>query len=193
MNDSRKEKAERAEQIAKEAIGTLAAELDRGKSEGLKNHLEAMARFNRYSFGNVLLIWGQREDATNVAGFRAWQQKGRQVKKGEKGILIRAPYTLSKKSAEPGKEEEIICGFKAAYVFDVSQTEGDEIETIATVGGSPRWNVDKLRKFSTENGIEVKYDEHLPVEGRSEGGVITLKGSLSVAAEFSTLVHELAP
>ena len=82
MNDSGKEKAERATRMVNEAIGTLAEALDRGKSEGLRNHLKAMARFHRYSIGNVLLIQGQREDATNVAGFRAWQQQGRQVKKG---------------------------------------------------------------------------------------------------------------
>ena len=182
MNDSGKEKAERATRMVNEAIGTLAEALDRGKSEGLRNHLKAMARFHRYSIGNVLLIQGQREDATNVAGFRAWQQQGRQVKKGEKGIMIRAPYSLSKKSEDAGKEEERIFGFKVAYVFDISQTEGEEVPSIATVGGTPLWNVEALREFAAENGIEVIYKEDLEVEGRSSGGVITLRTNHSPAS-----------
>ena len=36
----------------------------------------------------MLLILAQHPDATMVAGFRAWQQKGRHVRKGEHGIRI---------------------------------------------------------------------------------------------------------
>ena len=39
-------------------------------------------------FNNVLLILAQRPTATQVAGFRAWQKRGRQVREGEKAIRI---------------------------------------------------------------------------------------------------------
>jgi len=37
----------------------------------------------------------QRPDSTNVAGYRAWQSMGRQVRKGEKGIVILAPIVIA--------------------------------------------------------------------------------------------------
>lgn len=53
MND------DKVRQIAEEALNRLSAELEAGKSETLKNYLEAMGRFHRYSWGNVLLINSQ--------------------------------------------------------------------------------------------------------------------------------------
>ena len=51
-----------------------------------------MARFHTYSFNNVALIVAQRPEATRVAGYRAWQALGRQVRKGEKGMVIFVPH-----------------------------------------------------------------------------------------------------
>lgn len=65
------------------------AALAAGHSDALKGYLTAMARFRRYSVGNLLLIYMQREGATHVAGYRTWQRLGRFVRKGEKGIMIR--------------------------------------------------------------------------------------------------------
>jgi len=45
--------------------------------------LSAAARFHNYSAHNQLLIFTQRADASLVAGYRAWQRLGRQVRKGE--------------------------------------------------------------------------------------------------------------
>src|ERR1700678_334543 len=78
-------------QTAKEIIATnvkeLIAQLEAGHSNALTAYLDAMSRFHNYSFGNVLEIARQRPDATRVAGLYAWNQLGRKVKKGEKGIL----------------------------------------------------------------------------------------------------------
>jgi antirestriction protein ArdC len=60
-------------------------------SEDFKRYLRTAATFHAYSPNNVLLILSQRPDATRVAGYRAWQALGRQVKKGEKAISIFAP------------------------------------------------------------------------------------------------------
>ena len=53
--------------------------------------LESRARFRDYSLGNTMLIAYQRPDATRVAGYKAWQSLGRQVRTGEKGLAILAP------------------------------------------------------------------------------------------------------
>ena len=77
--------------IIKQAVDFLIRQVEAGKSETLAAYLTAMARFHNYSFGNILQIARQRPDATRVAGFGAWKELGRFVKRGEKGIQILAP------------------------------------------------------------------------------------------------------
>ncbi len=92
-NGKRKQAAVRETETA---MDKLMVELEGGTSDQLKAYLAAMAKFHRYSWGNVLLIASQRPDAKHVAGYRTWQKLGRQVKKGQKGILIGVPgLTLS--------------------------------------------------------------------------------------------------
>lgn len=94
----------------------------------LEEFLKFQARFHRYSFGNTLLIFAQKPNATYVAGFKTWQSLGRYVKKGEHGIMIFAPCQkkVLVRNEETGEETEEVrlAGFRVAYVFDVSQTEG---------------------------------------------------------------------
>ena len=63
-------------------------------SEGWQRWAQTRATFHRYSMGNCMLIALQRPEATQVAGFRAWQQLGRQVRKGERAIRILAPMVV---------------------------------------------------------------------------------------------------
>ena len=60
---------------------------------------------------------------------RTWQKRGRQVMKGERAIRILAPM-VKKIKENNGDETYIIRGFRPVSVFDVSQTEGDEIEEL---------------------------------------------------------------
>jgi len=88
-----------------------------------------------YSAQNLILIFQQKPNATYVQGFSEWKRKGRKVKKGEKGIFIFAPIIVKqeveKEDPSTGNTtKEIINklrGFKVAYVWDISQTEGKEI------------------------------------------------------------------
>jgi hypothetical protein len=82
---------EQAKQLSESAIAKLMDALERGQSEALKLHLAMMSRFHRYSWGNILLIYSQRPDASHVAGFHSWLKLRRFVRKGEKGIVILAP------------------------------------------------------------------------------------------------------
>src|SRR5258706_13283706 len=69
-------------------------------SETFAAWLRARATFHDYSFGNVCLIVSQRPDATQVAGYKAWQKLGRQVRKGEHGIRILAPCRVKVAKAD---------------------------------------------------------------------------------------------
>ena len=99
-------------------------------SDQFQQWLTVQARFHQYSFGNALLIWSQRPEATKVAGFHAWKKLGRSVKKGEHGIMILAPMTYKTSAQEAcpegegESEEPVRVRFRVVYVFDVSQTEG---------------------------------------------------------------------
>lgn len=68
-------------------------------SEGWQHWVQVRSRngLARYSFGNQLLIALQGPDATYVAGFRAFLDLGRCVRKGERGIRIHAPRPPRKK------------------------------------------------------------------------------------------------
>src|SRR3978361_295403 len=84
-------KAQTAQDVITEKSKPLIAQLEAGHSEGLTAYLAAMGRFRNYSFGNILEIARQKPDATRVAGMYAWNQLGRKVTKGQKGIRILAP------------------------------------------------------------------------------------------------------
>ncbi|MEQ1731605.1 MAG: ArdC family protein [Vicinamibacterales bacterium] len=98
--------------------------LDRGYSEALTALLRAMSRFHRYSLNNACLIAAQRPEATLVAGFHAWKGLRRFVRRGEQGIAILAPIVRRRKEAQD-EDERAVVGFRPAYVFDVSQTDGE--------------------------------------------------------------------
>src|ERR1017187_9932744 len=96
-----------AKDVIAENVKALIAQLDAGKSDALTAYLDAMARFHNYSFGNILAIARQKPIATNVAGMYTWNQLGRRVKKGEKGIQILAPMigVRRKKQRKPSRTE----------------------------------------------------------------------------------------
>jgi antirestriction protein ArdC len=182
----------KARQIVDQAVEELAAELERGQSEALKRYLAFLGRFPRYSAGNTLLIWSQMPEATHVAGFHKWKDLGRQVKKGEKGIVILAPIVrrIATKTVE---EEEQLFGFKTAHVFDINQTSGKDLPAFAEVHGKPGEHLTRLHKALKDSGIELRYPSQLgSAVGLSRGGCIEVKQGLSEAEEFAVLVHEWA-
>jgi hypothetical protein len=74
-----RDQAEAARQATLETMHTQLAEkvgsLDSLQAWG--SWLRFANSFHRYSFNNTLLIWAQKPDATTVAGYRAWQARGR--------------------------------------------------------------------------------------------------------------------
>ena len=189
--------------LIKQAVDHLIRQLEAGKSEALTAYLSAMARFHRYSFGNILSIARQKPDAQRVAGIRTWNEMGRFVKKGEKGIQILAPmmgYRRRKSAdgeAEPEPEtkpQPVLIGFRAVYVFDVAQTEGADLpEFEHSVTGEVGEHHDRLINFLAQQNIALEFNEKIaPALGVSYGGKIALLPGQSKAEEFVSLVHETA-
>ncbi len=164
-----------------------------------KEALKFKSRFYRYSFNNCLLIYLQCPTATYVAGYKTWQQLGRQVRKGEKGIAILAP--IVKKLEENGQEEKRLVGFKSASVFDVQQTDGEPLPELPRpqrlTGDSEaiQLTIKALETYATDRGFPVRRE---PLQGNALGKfslqskTITLRDDLEPLQELKTLVHELA-
>ena len=182
-------KSAKARQVIGQALDALANDLNSGKSEGYRRFLAAMARFHDYSFGNVLLIVAQRPGATRVAGYRTWQKLGRQVRKGEKGITIMAPMLFKPKDAS---DEDALLRFRAVSVFDISQTDGEDLPEPPRVSGDPGDNWERLLAVVGACGVEVRYEPLGHAQGQSRGGMIALSDELDDAEWFCVLVHELA-
>lgn len=178
------------------AIDELALALKQGKSETLLRFLEFQARFHNYSFRNCLLIALQSCEATYVAGFARWKQLGRNVKKGEKGLMILAPIVSRKKAegqADETDNERSVRGFRAVHVFEVSQTEGAELPKFSRIEGKPGQKLEKLHAVVRSSGITLEFQSSLGgARGISEGGRIVVLEGLEPAEEFSVMTHELA-
>lgn len=194
---------EKAQELTVKAFDHLVSQVDSGHSEALTTFLKSMAKFHRYSWHNLVLISFQKPDATHVAGFRKWIEMGRNVRAGEKGIMILAPmlrYQRRMPRRDPLMIEEEIRlvketaeGFTCAFVFDVSQTTGRELPNIDIIRGDARNLLPKLQEFTELEGINLRYVDSLGgAEGRSRGGSIDILDTLSPAQKLSVLAHELA-
>ena len=124
--------------------------------EDWKRALVFAANFRSRSLNNTLLIWAQHQAAferglvpepvpSYVAGYRQWQELGRQVQKGQPGYQILAPVTGRFASATPAdatswrrlqkfekpRPGEVVrskmVGVRPAYVWDAAQTSGDSL------------------------------------------------------------------
>jgi len=191
-----------------DALQDLANALKQGKSDKLLEYLGMLSRFHQYSFGNCILIYLQKSDATLVAGFGRWKEQNRFVRKGEKGIAILAPLVGKRKkdsdasepqpqsTSETSKESspKVLYGFRVVHVFDVTQTEGQELPDFATLGGDPGEKIQRLEEIIRGHGIGLEFVEHLPFDanGMSEGGKVSIVSTLPKPQMFSTMVHELA-
>lgn len=184
-------------------------------SERYQEYLKTMSKFHNYSFNNTLLIAMQRPDATLVTGYRNWQSMGRQVKKGEKGITIIAPAPIKRKKEQTvldqdqkpvigpdgkPKTEEVevmLPCFKAITVFDIEQTTGDPIQTLAPeilTAAVEDYGLflEAIREISP---VPIRFDV---MEGSANGYYhnlnkeIVIKKDMSQSQTLKTAIHETA-
>jgi len=197
------EKREKIDKLIDGHLEKLAADLDAGKSDTLKQYLTTMSRFHRYSFGNQILIAIQAPQATHVAGFHAWRKDfGRFVKKGEHGLFIFAPITKlvgnTDEVQKDGTAKRVpvrrIVNVKPVTVFDVSQTDGQPLPEFASVKGEPSEFLSKLEALYKKQGVLLEYVDVIGggALGQSEGQRVKVLTGLPPGQKFQTGVHELA-
>ncbi|WP_098731469.1 ArdC family protein [Brevibacterium epidermidis] len=193
--------------------------------------LRFAAKFRSRSFNNVMLIWEQHHAAfeqgrvpepfpTYVAGYKQWQQLGRQVEKGQGGYQILAPVTGKFASANPSdpmswrrlnrgekpKAGEVVrsklVGVHPAYVWDVSQTAGDPIperpEPRLLTGQAPEGLREGLAERIGAEGFELLWVPHEGMMGGANGLTdyttrqVSVRMNMDDAAQVKTEAHELA-
>lgn len=186
-------------------IDKIVKEIDDGlfkfiKSGKYKDVLMSISNLSKYSLNNQLYILTQFPSAKTVYGIKGWNKCGRIVKKNEHAIKIFCPLTKIDEESEIKKE--IIVGYKSKNVFDISQTEGKELDVFKfddnTIINNKKEIEDALIMFVSTIGFNVDFvkndDLDLDCYGLCDkkNKVIKVRNNLSPLQEVSTLVHECA-
>ena len=175
-------------------------------------YLKFNSMFYNYSYNNIILIMMQRPDATYVAGYTAWRKLNRYVKKGEKGIGILCPCirkveafkepddTNVYNDKEAEKEvKKVVSGFKIGYVFDLSQTDGDDsmlpVLVTGLAGNSEQEQAiyEALLKYvSSQYTVQEVTGTSAKGSYNIETQVITVRSDLEYRQKLKSLLHELS-
>jgi len=208
----------------KTELQDIIAKLEQGvkdvfNSENYKNYLSVMSKFHRYSINNSLLIALQKPDATLVAGYKAWQEHKRQVKKGEKSIRILAPQTYTVKverdvtkkdengnfifeNGKPVTEKQLVeekrIRFVPVSVFDVSQTYGEPLPSLKKVEELDGVVPEREAIFNALKNVSQIPIEFSPISGGTKGYYspteqkIYINTGMSDMQTIKTGIHEVA-
>ncbi len=210
LNTKEETKTFKSRRITKEEMDDLTKEIDSSlerfiKEGKYKDVLISMGNLGHYSLNNQIYIIMQKPDARTTYGMRKWNSLGRHIKPGEKSIKIFSP--IIKKVEEKDKDNEtkinekyVLTGFQRGYVFDVSQTEGKDIDAFRFDETKLVEDKDKildgLRKAVKEAGFDIRYATKDEL-GEDCYGLcnhstheIKIREGLSDLQEISTTVHE---
>lgn len=196
-------------------IKTALEAIDKGlatinTNEDWIHFLSFQSQFYNYSFGNAMLIYLQRPDATYVKGFKAWNQLGRHVVKGAKGIKILCPMFRKVETFKEPKDtnvynekesekeiKKIISGFRIGYVFDLSDTNGDDTQLPVLVRGLlGNAEEEKALYESLLSYISKEYCVQEEDCGASKGSynlethVIRISNNIEYRQKIKTILHE---
>jgi hypothetical protein len=166
-------------------------------SEKWTQYLDVQSKFYRYSPSNVILIMMQNPYATRVAGYKKWRELGRQVLAKESALRILAPMTYKKDDAPEGESTREIRGWKMVPVFDIGQTEGEDLPDVVSklAGLAPEGVFVKLTEFAESIGFRVERPESLESGANGDTshseGRIRVVSSNSEAQQAKTLAHEI--
>ena len=173
--------------------------------------LAFQSKFYNYSVGNTMLIYRQNPNASFVKGYRAWNELGRYVKKGSKGIAILAPCVRKAKDEDDladravcksdadKNDKKVIAGFRIAYVYDIADTDGsDEFLPVLVKGMSGNSDreqtiYEKLRDVISQEHLVLEVTGTVPKGSYNvETGFISINVDYDYVQRIKTLLHEYA-
>lgn len=168
---------------------------------------KAFQCFHNYSFGNILLAWAQLLERNlpigPLATYNRWQALGRQVRKGEKSLILCQPSSFRKMDEKTGEEVRIpIFRYRPGW-FALCQTDGD----VTPIPELPEWNYQRALAALdiTEAPFEQSSNGHvddplnftfIPFSGNTLGyfrrSTRTIHISPLNTHPLATALHELA-
>lgn len=208
-------KETREEKMSKIQERLLSSTKEIFESEKYAEYIATMAKFPHYSINNCILIASQCPTASLVCGYKKWQTDfNRTVNKNEHGIMIIAPIKFKTDVEEPmfdenarpvldenGRQKKEVVkrefqSFRPAYVFDLQQTSGDPIPTLATLLDASVDDFEELKEI-------VMKVSPVPVEFSADTGgangyysatqkKIVIKEGLPELQTIKTMIHECA-
>ncbi len=180
-------------------------------SERWAAYLAFCASFHRYSFGNLMLLLVQCPQAQHVAGYRAWQAKGRQVRKGERAIRILGTGTVKVSTEQDEETGEVVEGRRRVFfpvsVFDIAQTdvmEGHEDASTVTrnlTGQDEHGILAVVVDYLTASGVSVSFEQIASGAGgyttpaneeTGQSGRVVIEERNAPAQQAKTAIHEAA-
>lgn len=212
MSRERVSREERMSQIQEKLEAGVREIFD---SEKYKDYISTMAKFPHYSINNCILIVSQCPEASHVCGYKKWQTDfNRVVNRNEHGIMIIAPMTYKADVEEAvfdsenhpvldsnGKQvTETVTrefqGFRPAYVFDVSQTSGDPLPTLATMLSGGVEDFENMKDILIAiSPVPISFEK---ITGGANGYFspatqsIVVKEGMSELQTIKTMIHEIA-
>lgn len=189
----------RAKEIFDKVVKNVQTIVANGEYE---KYLKFQNQFTKYSFNNIVLIYSQFPDATNVVGKAKWKEVGRELIEGAKRIQITAGMPAQGKTKVKkvidGKEVEEeqtynYIAYKQVYVYDISQTVGKPIPLQIKMLDSENMGsfFDKLKQFSKFPIYEENLYGGLKGFYSPKNKTITIDKKLSIDAKVAVLLHEL--
>ncbi len=202
-----------------EKIRELSAKITDGvkktfEGDNFKKYLNSVSLFHDYSMRNTMLVLMQRENVTHVAGYQSWKKLNRFVKRGEKGISIIAPTTVTVKkeksiyddygnekftaAGNPVTEQvkETCINFTVAHVYDISQTDGEPLPEICRELQGDVDNYEKifnaLKSISPYKVVFERIENDTKGYCSFENKKIALNLGMSEEQIIKTLIHEFA-
>ncbi len=212
--------AQAKEQQAFSRIQSL-AESFQANPEKMAEYFAFGSQFYHYSARNVMLLMNQNPGVSYVDSYMGWKQRGANVKKGEKGLNILVPVTITYLQTDEGwiqlsrasdeLKEQYKKGlvnsrgkqcFKIGNVFDISQTTfpAEQYPQLFSMGYPSKTHEEickGLTEFSTEIlgfDVVVRDLRSISLRGQcvfSAPPRIEINDRLESTQKLSTLSHEL--
>ena len=210
----KKYKSNREEKMSEIQERLMAGTKEIYESGKWAEYISVMSKLSHYSINNCILIASQCPHASYVCGYKKWNEFNRNVVKGESGIMIFAPIKGKVETEEPkfdenarpvlnedgtqqsGKVTREYKTFRPCYVFDLSQTEGDPLPTLATRLEESVEDYETLKNILISvSPVPVSFEE---VPGEANGFYsptemrIVVQDGMPELQTIKTMLHEIA-
>lgn len=193
-------KCNKTKEMFENIVNKLQLIVDNGEYE---RFLKFQKNFRNYSFNNLILIYSQFPNATEVAGKSTWLKLKRELIDGAKKIWIIAPIPrkCTKKiiKIENGEKIQDLLTYeynlyRYVYVYDISQTMGEAIplQSEELNSNDMAYFYEKLKSFSNIPVIEKELTGSIQGYYSPKNKHIVIKNTLSLNDKSAVLLHELA-